>query len=119
MARSANQVGCKGGRCGRAGCTAGIMRSRDGSGIAGLSEQNCDQGMAPMKGITVKLPESTLRQLRQRARRSGGSVSAVIRELLEREPPEEETVYTLVADLVGSQHGSARGATNERRKFRR
>ena len=39
-----------------------------------------------MKGITVKLPETTLRRLRQEARATGCSVAALIRERLEAVP---------------------------------
>lgn len=75
--------------------------------------------MASMRKITVRLAEATLRQLRQRARRSGRSVSSLIRELVEREPGEGETVYAMISDLAGCLEGSARTATNARRKFRR
>lgn len=67
----------------------------------------------------MKLPEATLRQLRQRARRSGRSVSSLIRELVEREPEAGGTVYEKVADLAGCLEGSAQPATNARRRFRR
>lgn len=72
-----------------------------------------------MKGITVKLPETTLQLLRQRAQRSGRSVSSLIRELVEREPGEGETVHAMISDLAGCLEGSPRAATNARRKFQR
>lgn len=75
--------------------------------------------MGTMKGITVKFPEKTLQQLRQRARRSGRSVSALIRELVERGPEKGETVYAMTADLAGILEGRTEAATNARRKFRR
>lgn len=73
-----------------------------------------------MKGITIKLPEETLRRLREEARSTGRSVAALIRERVET-PPNEDTgsVYALTSDLAGSVDGSKRPATNERRKFRR
>jgi predicted DNA-binding protein len=73
-----------------------------------------------MKGITVKLPEATLRRLKREARVTGRSVAALVRERLEvpaeAEPP---SVYSLTSDLSGSLGGSRRAATNDRRKFRR
>ena len=57
--------------------------------------------MAIMKGITIKLPETTLRRLRQEARATGRSVAA------------------LTSDLAGSVAGGRKAATNERRKFSR
>src|SRR2546429_8348552 len=50
-------------------------------GIAILSEL---RWWAIMKGITVKLPDTTLLRLRQKARATGRSVAALIRERLER-----------------------------------
>lgn len=73
-----------------------------------------------MKGITVKLPESTLRRLRDEARASGRSVAAVVRERVE--APLEETagsVHAKTADLAGSLSGRRQAATNARRRFRR
>jgi predicted DNA-binding protein len=103
----------------------GEDRNRIGRGyaelpsIAILSETDYAQSMGTMKGITVKFPEKTLQQLRQRARRSGRSVSALIRELVEREPEKGETVYAMTADLAGILEGRNEAATNARRKFRR
>jgi predicted DNA-binding protein len=88
-------------------------------GIAIVSETNYPRSMASMKGITIKLPETTLRELQQRARRSGRSVSSLIREIVERPPQEGESVYAMVADLAGSLEGSRKAATNARRKFGR
>ena len=45
-----------------------------------------------MKGITVKLPETTLRRLRQEARATGCSVAALIRERLEAVPRRGQSV---------------------------
>ena len=76
--------------------------------------------MAVMKGITIKLPEATLRRLKQEARATGRSVAALVRERVET-PPDRDggSVYALSSDLAGSLAGSRRAATNERRKFRR
>src|SRR2546429_9705051 len=52
-------------------------------GIAILSEL---RWWAIMKGITVKLPDTTLLRLRQKARATGRSVAALIRERLEAVP---------------------------------
>jgi predicted DNA-binding protein len=71
-----------------------------------------------MKGITIKLPEGTLRRLEQEARATGRSVAAVIRERVERVPEESESVYSRTLDLAGSVSGSRKPASNERRKFR-
>ena len=73
-----------------------------------------------MKAISVKLPEATLRRLREEARVTGRSVSAVIRERVEA-PHEDhaQAVHTLAGDLAGSVSGSRKPATNERRKFGR
>jgi predicted DNA-binding protein len=72
-----------------------------------------------MKGITIKLPESTLKRLEQEARASGRTVSAIIRERVEAETDAGDSVYSLIHDLAGSLSGSGRAATNDRRKFRR
>jgi hypothetical protein len=72
-----------------------------------------------MKGITIKLPESTLKRLEQEARATGRTVSAIIRERVEAETDAGDSVYSLIPDLAGSLSGSGRAATNERRKFRR
>lgn len=73
-----------------------------------------------MKGITVKLPDSTLRRLRQEARATGRSVAALIRDRLEIEPRRNgRSVYDITADLAGSVAGDYKAATNNRRKFAR
>jgi len=73
-----------------------------------------------MKGITVKLPEATLRRLRQEARTTGRSVAALIRERLEAVPrPGSRSIYELTLDLAGSVAGSRKPATNDRRRFAR
>jgi predicted transcriptional regulator len=73
-----------------------------------------------MKGITVKLPDATLRRLRQEARATGRSVGALIRESLDAVPPRgSRSVYDISADLAGSVAGARKSATNGRRKFQR
>ena len=72
-----------------------------------------------MKGITIKLPETTLRRLEQEARASGRSVAAIIRERVEAQPHAGESVYSLTRDLAGNLSGRSKAATNERRKFKR
>jgi predicted transcriptional regulator len=73
-----------------------------------------------MKGITIKLPDATLRQLKEEARASGRSVAALVRERVG-SPLDRgaRSVYALTADLAGSLAGSRRAATNKRRKFNR
>lgn len=74
--------------------------------------------MARMKGITIKLSETTLLRLRQEARASGRSVAALIRERIEAPSSRgEESVYALSSDLAGSVAGSRKAATNARRRF--
>jgi hypothetical protein len=75
-------------------------------------------GMA-MKGITIKLSESTLRRLEQEARAARRSVAAIIRERVEVQPEANDSVYALTRDLAGKLSGSKRAATNARRRFRR
>lgn len=60
-----------------------------------------------MKGITVKLPDATLRQLRQEARATGRSVAALIRAKLEALPRRRgrRSVYEITSDLAGSVAG--------------
>jgi hypothetical protein len=71
-----------------------------------------------MKGITIKLPDSTLRRLRQEARATGRSVAALIRERLESAPRRGgRSVYEITADLAGCVVGGRTSATNNRRKF--
>jgi hypothetical protein len=73
-----------------------------------------------MKGITIKLEEKTLRQLRQEARVTGRSVAAVVRERVETSSSQgTESVFTLTSDLAGSLAGGRRSATNARARFRR
>jgi hypothetical protein len=76
--------------------------------------------MAVMKGITIKLPETALRRLKQEARATGRSVAALVRERVEA-PLDSDggSVYAVSSDLAGSLAGSRRAATNERRKFGR
>jgi predicted DNA-binding protein len=73
-----------------------------------------------MKGITIKLPETTLRQLRHDARDAGRTVAALVRERVE--TPQDrvgESVFAITSDLAGSLAGGRRPATNKRRRFRR
>ena len=73
-----------------------------------------------MKGITIKLPETTLRRLRLQARETGRSVAALVRERVEAPLNHAgESVFALTSDLAGSLAGSRRSATNTRRRFRR
>lgn len=76
--------------------------------------------MSVMKGITIKLPETTLRRLRQQARDTGRSVAALVRERVEA-PLDRRggSVYPVTSDLAGSLAGGRKAATNERRRFRR
>lgn len=73
-----------------------------------------------MKGITVKLPETMLRQLRQEARATGRSLAAVVRERIEARPRRSgRSVYEITSDLAGSVAGDQQPATNKRRRFAR
>ena len=73
-----------------------------------------------MKGITVKLPDTTLRRLRHEARVTGRSVAALIRERVEAAPRRgSRSVYEITSDLAGSLAGDRTPATNDRRKFAR
>jgi hypothetical protein len=92
---------------------------RDTLGIAILTEWSYHEVI--MKGITVKLPDTTLRQLRQEARATGRSVAALIRERLEVAPRRRarRSVYEITSDLAGSLAGDRTPATNDRRKFAR
>lgn len=72
-----------------------------------------------MKGITIKLPESTLKRLEEEARSSGRSVGAIIRERVEAQREVGDSVFSLTHDLAGSVTGRGKSASNERRKFSR
>jgi hypothetical protein len=76
--------------------------------------------VAVMRGITIKLSETTLRRLRQEARATGRSVAALVRDRVE-VPPERSgrSVFAVTSDLAGSVAGSRRAATNKRRRFGR
>ncbi len=76
--------------------------------------------MGTLKGITIKLPETTLRRLKQQARETGRSVAALVRERVE-VPLDRpgRSVYAMTSDLAGSLAGGRRAATNARRRFRR
>ena len=75
--------------------------------------------MGGMKGITIKLPETVTRQLKEQARQSGCSVAALVRERIEAAPRDDGSVYAISADLAGSLAGSRLPATNARPRFRR
>jgi predicted transcriptional regulator len=76
--------------------------------------------MAIMKGITIKLPEATLRQLQREARATGRSVAALVRERVETPLDREgRSVFAVTSDLAGRLAGGRRAATNDRPKFRR
>jgi hypothetical protein len=73
-----------------------------------------------MKGITIKLSETTLRELRHQARETGRSVAALVRDCVEGAPDRaNESVFAITSDLAGSLAGSRRPASNTRRRFRR
>jgi hypothetical protein len=76
--------------------------------------------MGALKGITIKLPEATLRQLKQQARQTGRSVAALVRERVEA-PLDRggESVYAVTSDLAGTLAGRRSPATNRRRRFMR
>lgn len=73
-----------------------------------------------MRGITIKLPEATLKRLREEARATGRSVAELVRERLEADVfTPTGSVHELTSDLAGSLVGSRKAATNQRRRFRR
>lgn len=73
-----------------------------------------------MRGITIKLPESTLSRLDAEAKATGRSIAAVVRERLDADlRPAAGTLHELAGDLAGALAGSRVAATNARRKFRR
>jgi predicted transcriptional regulator len=73
-----------------------------------------------MRAISLKLPEATLRRLRQEARATGRSVAALIRERIETVPRSgTQSVYEITADLAGCVAGNRKSATNGRRRFAR
>jgi predicted DNA-binding protein len=73
-----------------------------------------------MKTLTVKVPEGTLRRLKDAARATGRPVAALVRERIEAaDEPGAESVYALTSDLAGILTGTTRSATNARRKFRK
>ena len=79
--------------------------------------------MGAMKGLTVKLPDATLKRLRRQARATGRTVADLVRDRLEGEAEAvraaDHSVYAITDDLAGSLTGSRRAATNARRRFRR
>ena len=99
--------------CTELGCERGFV------GVADLSGLSYPVAMGVMKGITIKLPEATVRQLRQQARQCGRSVAALVRELVEAPPQSGGSVYAITSDLAGSLAGGRLPATNARAKFRR
>jgi predicted DNA-binding protein len=73
-----------------------------------------------LKGITIKLPEATLRRLKQQARETGRSVAALVRERVEApQDPSGKSVYDMTSDLAGRLAGGRKAATNQRRRFKR
>ena len=71
-----------------------------------------------MVTLTVKVPEETLRRLKEEARAAGCSVASLVRERIERAVPVDDSFYALTADLAGAAGtGSGRSATNARAKF--
>jgi hypothetical protein len=88
-------------------------------GVADLSGLSYPVVMGAMKGITIKLPEATVLQLRRQARQSGRSVAALVRELVDAPPHGGGSVYAITADLAGILAGGRQPATNARRRFRR
>ena len=73
-----------------------------------------------MTGITIKLPEETLRQLQQEARATGRSLAALIRDRIVMTPGRNDgSFFGLTADLAGSVNGTRKAATNARRRFRK
>ena len=91
----------------------------DLNGIAELSGQSYPGVMGGMKGITIELPESVARRLREEARQSGLSIAALIRERVEAVPHAGGSVYAISADPAGSLSGSRLHAMNARTRFRR
>jgi predicted transcriptional regulator len=76
--------------------------------------------MGVLRGITIKLPEPTLRRLQRQARQSGRSVAALVRERLELPVARgDASVHAITADLAGTLAGRRKSATNRRRRFRR
>lgn len=76
--------------------------------------------MSRMIGVTIKLPDTTVRQLRHEAKAAGRSVSALVRERLDaRLDRGKRSVYAVTSDLAGSAAGSRNSATNDRRRFGR
>ena len=73
-----------------------------------------------MTAISLKLPETLLRQVEQEAAARGVPKSAVIRDCIERTLRRGKSAKRLVscldlaADLVGSQPGSPDASTNRR-----
>jgi hypothetical protein len=89
-------------------------------GVAIMTRLSYPAVMAVMKGITIKLPETTLRRLKQEARATGRSVAALVRERVEAPPDGDgRSVFALTSDLAGSLAGGRRAVTNGRRKFGR
>lgn len=73
-----------------------------------------------MKGITIKLPEATLRALAAEAQASGRSIAAIVRSRLDATADAaDRSVYAQARDLAGAVAGSRVPASNERRRFRR
>ena len=77
--------------------------------------------MGTMKGITIKLPDATMKRLRRQARATGRTVADLVRERLEGETvkAQDGSVYAITDDVAGSLTGRRQAATNARRRFRR
>jgi hypothetical protein len=72
-----------------------------------------------MKGVTIKLPEETLRGLRDEAEATGRTVASLVRERVEAYRVGAGASFgAITADLAGSLAGRRRSATNDRRRFR-
>jgi 16S rRNA U516 pseudouridylate synthase RsuA-like enzyme len=74
-----------------------------------------------MRGITIKLPEATMKRLRRQARATGRTVADLVRERLAGMTVNAQagSVYAITDDVAGSLTGSRRAATNARRRFHR
>jgi hypothetical protein len=86
------------------------------AGVAVVAASRYFDAMAVMRAITIKLSETTLRRLRQEARRTGKSIPALIRARVEI-PFEGDgrSVFDVASDLAGSVAGSRSAARNTRR----
>ncbi len=66
-----------------------------------------------MKGITIKLSETTLQRLKREAQESGRSIAALVRDRIEApRDRHDQSVFGLTSDLAGSLSGRRKAATN-------